>query len=512
MNQQISDDLYRMTYGHVSILTPFGDKYVINADVTASGYPNKLIESIMEKQILPYYSNTHSNAYCGRLMSHYIEKSKDMIRQSVKAHKCDRIIFTGNGCSGAVNHLIHCLNLNTHNPKSTVIMTTRAEHHSNLLPFTHLPVTLIYIPLFKDTGLINQFELKKQLDKFSNYDNIIASFNATSNVTGVTQEVDIISELVHKYSGLMFWDYAASAPYIPINMHKDHLKGQYFDAIFISTHKFFGGPGTPGLLIANQNLFRNNVPYCPSGGTVRFVCPSFRKYIPNIETKESGGTPDILGCIKSGLVFDLKNRYQSYIIERDQQITEWVGQSLMNIPNLKLLNPMKKNDRQPIFVFTVNQLHYNYIVVLLNDLFGIQTRGGVSCCSLLAQDLLDIGPDEQKMIYNQIVEGKGIPSNYGWCRVSFHYSMPDHLIKYIIDSIKLISQYGYLFIKIYKYDPIKNNWSYCPDKCPWDDFSRLDLSLDLMDQPINQVYLTQSILTRQLQLANQLIQKLVNLN
>ena len=497
---QIVNQLYLSGYGHPKVRTPFGFKYIINADSTASGAPNRVIESIIANQVLPYYSNTHSNAYCGRLMSHLIEQSKEIIRQSVKARRCDQIIFTGNGCSGAINHLIHCLNLKIHTPNQTVVFISRAEHHSNHLPWTHLPITLVYIPLLEN-GLIDVQHLKRELDRYSSYKTIIASFIATSNVTGVHQKVDLISQLIHQYKGLIFWDYAASAPYIPINIHKNDQLGQYFDAIFISPHKFFGGPGTPGILIANQNLFQNNIPYCPAGGTVRFVCPAFKTYAPNIETKETGGTPNVIGCIKVGLVFDLKSRYQQLISVRELELVKNVQNRLLKIANLKLLNPINNLIRQPIFVFMIDSLHYNYVVVLLNDLFGIQTRGGVSCCSLLAQDILQIGPDQQNHIYKQIVDDKGVPSNYGWCRVSFHYSMPDFIVEYIIRSIELTAQYGYLFKKYYKYHPTKNNWLYnsLTSQMPFDDFGPIKLSLDQYTQSYAPTYLDMKILNDQLQ-------------
>jgi selenocysteine lyase/cysteine desulfurase len=504
---QITKQLYSLTYGHPPIQTPFGHRYIINADVTASGYPNRLVESIIENQILPYYSNTHSNAYNGRLMSHYIEQSKEIIRKSIGARKCDQIIFTGNGCSGAINHLIHCLNLKNQSRENIVVFISKAEHHSNHLPWTHLPVTLVYIPLLKN-GLIDVNYLNKQLKQYQNYKTILASFIATSNVTGVHQPVNLISQAVHKYKGLIFWDYAASAPYVPIDIHHNDESGQYFDAIFISVHKFFGGPGTPGILVANQNLFKNNVPYCPAGGTVRFVCPTFQTYSQNIEIKETGGTPDIVGCIRAGLAFDLKNRYQPFIIYKDKQILEYAQHRLSNISNLKLLNPAKNLNRQPIFVFIIDDLHYNLVVVLLNDLFGIQTRGGISCCSLLAQDILGIGPDKQKKIYSQIVSDKGVPSEYGWCRVSFHYAMPDFMIEYILYAVEFVASYGRMLKTIYKYYPLKNNWLYCPGGCPWDDFNQIKLSLDLFSKKSPSIYLDEKILNKQVDAVNQLLKKI----
>ena len=491
------DQLYQMTYGHSPMRTPFGLKYIINADTTASGYPNRQIESIIENNILTYYSNTHSNAYCGRLMSKYIDQSKEIIRKSLNAHKCDQIIFTGNGCSGAINHLIHSLNLRHAHRNSTVIFLSKAEHHSNYLPWVHLPVTLVYVPLLEN-GLIDLKLLENKLTKYRNFTTIIASLNASSNVTGVHQNVNLISQLIHSYGGLIFWDYAASAPYIPINIHTNDRTGEYFDAIFISTHKFFGGTSTPGILVAHQNLFQNNIPYCPAGGTVRFVCPAFQTYISDIETKETGGTPNIIGCIKAGLVFDLKNRYQRYILKRDLELVKYVQSRLLKISNLKLLNPINNLKRLPIFVFMIGGLHYNFIVVLLNDLFGIQTRGGISCCSLLAQEILQIGPNEQKKIYNQIISNQGVPSNYGWCRISFHYTMPNFIIDYIINAINFICKYGNLFQKYYRYYPQKNNWFFSHQGHIWEDFNDVKLSIDQFQLKNQSIYLNQSILSKQL--------------
>lgn len=497
---QITDQLYKMTFGHPKIMTPFGYRYVINADVTASGYPNKMIETYMQNRILPYYNNTHSNAVTGRMMSHYIHKSKQIIKREINAHADDQIIFTGNGCSGAVNHLIHCLDLQHQSPENTVVFISKAEHHSNHLPWVHLPITLVYVPLLKN-GLFDLEFLERQLTIYQRYTRIYVSLTATSNVTGVHQHTTKVSQLIHKYGGYVFWDYAASSPYVKINMHTNDNNGQYYDAIYMSVHKFFGGPGTPGVLIAHRRLFQNDVPYCPAGGTVRFACPLYQTYSDDIETKETGGTPNILGSIKAGLVFDLKSRYLSYIEYWDNYMTQYIQVKLANIKGINILNPLQNLNRQPIFAFMINDLHYNLIVVLLNDLFGIQSRGGISCCSLLAQDLLGISPVQQKRIHDQIVSGRGMPADYGWCRLSFHYSMPLFIIDYIIEAVRFIGQYGYQFKKLYKYYPEHNTWMYCPNNCPWNDFGQLDLNIDDYNQKTYTIYLNKTILNSQLNAA-----------
>lgn len=506
----ITNDMYHFTLGNPSIETPFGKRYMINADVTATGFPNKIIEDYINNNILPFYNNTHSNAYCGRLMSHYIRQSKIMIKRSVNAEECDQIIFTGNGCSGVVNHLIHCLGLHETSPDRTVVFISKAEHHSNHLPWKHLPITLVYVPLLS-TGIIDQVFLEKELIKYSNdrY-NIYASFIATSNVTGVHQPTPIISKLVHRYNGKIFWDFAASSPYIPINMHINDISGQYYDAIFISAHKFFGGPGAPGILIAHKNLFVNEVPYCPAGGTVRFACPRYQTYSDDIETRETGGTPNIIGSIKAGLAFDFKFRYQSYIVKWEELIVSYIHEKLAKIKNIKIINPSNNFKRQPIFSFQIAGIHYNLVVVLLNDLFGIQSRGGISCCSLLAQDLLKIDQQKQKQIHDQIVNNQGNPGDYGWCRVSFHYSMPKYIVDYIINAIEFVAQYGYKFVNIYQYTNEKNTWVYCPGKCQWDNFSHIKLSLDDYAKHTETIYLKEKQLKIFLDNAHQILGKIKN--
>lgn len=438
------------------IKTPFGNKNIIYADFAGSGRIDNKIEEYMNKNIVPYYSNTHSNSYCGRLMTFYIKQSKKAIRKSVNGNKDDMIIFTGNGCTGAVNHLIHILDLKMKTDPVTVIFVSIAEHHSNYLPWSHVPVKFETILIDKETGYIDMKMLEEKLILYKNNPKI-CSFTAGSNVTGVNQKVYDIASLVHRYDGLIFFDFAATAPYVQINMN--HSEG-YFDAIYISTHKFVGGPGCPGILIAKKDLFINNVPYYPGGGTVFFVCHRYIKYNRNPETKESGGTPNILGSIKAGLVFQQKDKKLDKIVSRNQEINSKVYLRLKNTKNLILLNHQPNNDNVPIYSFKIKELHYNYIVVLLNDLYGIQSRGGIACCSLYAQFLLNVHSEKQDDICRNILDESEYPSDYGWCRITFHYTMTDEIIEIILQAIEYVAMNGHKLLPRYSFDKESNQWMY----------------------------------------------------
>lgn len=451
------------------INTPYGKKYFVNADFTATGTSYLPIQKYMNNRILPYYSNVHSNAHNGRLMAHFVKQSKDLIRKSIGAKPCDKIIFTGNGCSGAVIHLIHSLNLRQKTSPKTTVFLTVAEHHSNYLPWTHLPVNIKVIP-FTENGIIDLKHLKRELGQTSGP--IICSFIAGSNVTGVIQPVYAIAKMVHRAGGLIFFDFAASAPYVPIEMHGE--EESYFDAIFVSPHKFLGGQGTPGLLVANSKLFRNDIPFCPGGGTVRFVCKKFKHYADDLERRETGGTPQILGCIRTGLVFQLKDEKIAMIQRRNAAIHRRVLPVLETIPGLNLINPGSASGvyQFPIYSFILENVHYNLVVVLLNDLFGIQSRGGVSCCSVYAEHLLHMDKQKREKVYNQIISNKGVPGDYGWTRVSFHYSMSDEVVNYILAAIKYVAEHTDKYIMDYEYEPTSNIWKHKRQPC--DKFPELD--------------------------------------
>ena len=454
-------EIYKNTYGNPVFSTPYGSRYMINADATASGFLYKPIDNFIQTNIVPYYNNTHSNAFAGQMMNLFVSKSKQKIIKSIGAKKSDKVLFTGNGCTGAIQHIIHMLNLKKKSDtKKPVVFISEAEHHSNDLPWRHLPIDLVIIPVELSTGLIDLSKLKKYLKKFQHRPLRLISFIAVSNITGVIQPIDDICILGHRYGALVMLDYATGAPYVPINMHKDENSGNYIDILVISIHKFLGGPGSPGLLVVRESCCRNNIPFCPGGGTVRFVTDEMQTYSDDIETRENGGTPNIIGSIKAGLCFELKDSLQEHINDRELWLLRYIQGKLLTNKDIIIINPIDNAERIPIFSFRIKDIHYNLIVVLLSDLFGIQSRGGISCCSMYAQRLLNISDDKKKDVYTSIIENKGVPNYYGWCRLTFHYSMPKYIVDYIIEAIAFVSANAKEFKPYYVYDSKKNNWYY----------------------------------------------------
>jgi selenocysteine lyase/cysteine desulfurase len=309
----------------------------------------------------------------------------------------------------------------------------------------------------------------------------IGSLSAASNVTGIISDTAAISSLLHAHGALSFWDFAASAPYVGIEM-RSNAGGSpdYKDDLFISPHKLIGGPGTPGVLVARRELLNNPVPAVPGGGTVTYVSPEHHRYHPDPEHREEGGTPSIIGAIRAGLAFRLKEAVGVERIrglEHDfirRAIESWSGN-----PRLRILgNPLA--DRLSIVSFVVEfgdkVLHHNYVVALLNDLFGIQARGGCSCAGPYGHRLLGIDLDTSSRFERAIDAGCEVIKP-GWVRLSFNYFIPDQEFEYILDAVHMVADDGWRLLPDYRYEPSTGVWRH-KNGLPRPPASLLDVDFD----------------------------------
>ncbi|KGL58770.1 aminotransferase class V-fold PLP-dependent enzyme [Polaribacter sp. Hel1_85] len=452
---------------HQMFLSPSGEKEIIYTDWTASGRLYRPIEEKMLNQFGPFVANTHTEtSITGSAMTLAYHKSRNIIKKHVNANEDNILITDGTGMTGVINKFQRILGLkvsenlkehtNVPDELKPIVFITHMEHHSNQTSWLETIADVEIIPC-EETGLICFDSFEKILEKYKDRPIKIASITACSNVTGIRTEYHKIANIIHQHNGLCFVDFACSAPYVEIDMHSSE-ENSYLDAIFFSPHKFLGGPGTSGVLVFNKKLYKNIVPDNPGGGTVSYTNPwGDHDYIDDIESREDGGTPGFLQTIKIALAIQLKEKMGvEKMLKREHEINEIVFDKLSKIPSLKILAAQHR-DRLGIFSFYIENVHFNLIVKLLNDRFGIQTRGGCSCAGTYGHFLLNVNQQVSKSIEKQISEGCMV-ERPGWIRMSIHPTITNAEVLFVCESIKQtvknVTEWG----KEYEYDVLKNEF------------------------------------------------------
>lgn len=447
--------------------SPFGRKKIIYTDWTASGRLYRPIEEKLMNAFGPFVANTHTETtVSGTAMTKAYHHARNIIKQHVNANQNDVLITDGTGMTGVVNKFQRILGIKVPEnlkdfiaipiEKKPVVFISHMEHHSNQTSWLETIADVEVIPSTED-GLFSLENLKVLLEKYKERTLKIASITSCSNVTGIRTPYHEAAKMMHQHNGVCFVDFACSGPYVSIDMHPEDEEA-YLDAIFFSPHKFLGGPGTSGVLVFNKKLYNNMVPDCPGGGTVSWTNPwGEHKYIDNIEDREDGGTPGFLQVIKTALAIQLKDEMGiDNILKREHEIVEYVFDSLRNVPNIKILAGQHQ-ERLGVISFFIDDLHFNLGVKLLNDRFGIQTRGGCSCAGTYGHFLLHVDQETSHKLVNEISLGDLIRKP-GWIRMSIHPTTTSAEIEYVCNAIKSLAENHKEWALEYRYDSETNEF------------------------------------------------------
>ena len=476
--------------------TPFGERLMVYCDYTASGRCLRFVESYLQS-LQRVYANTHTeDDITGRSMSQLLHEAEQAIKDSVNAGKDGRIVACGTGATGAIDKLQQIIgvalapatrkNINQAldqldadvdsqtvrdllSEVQPVVFIGPYEHHSNEISWRQCLATTIEVQL-DATGNIDLAHLE-QLLKDPRYKNRqrIGSFSAASNVTGIRSDVHKIASLLHKHGAIACFDFAACAPYVDIDMNPEPTakdEDPSIDAVFISPHKFLGGPGSSGVLVFNQRIYNRDLPPSMSaGGTVDYVGMEDQDFISSIEEREKAGTPGVLQTLKAGLVFQIKDSVGVDVINaREHELTDRAMKTWGENENIEVLGNPDPSSRVGIISFNIKDergryLHHKFITALLNDLFGIQSRAGCSCAGPYGHRLLDIDEATSERFRAAVQHGHcGLKP--GWCRVGLHWVMDDAEANYVIAAVNFMAREGRLFLRLYDFDLSTGTWKH----------------------------------------------------
>ncbi len=499
--------------------TPFGERLMVYCDYTASGRCLRFVESYLQS-LQRVYANTHTeDDITGRSMSQLLHEAEEAIKDSVNAGPNGRIIACGTGATGAIDKLQQIIGVAlapatrrnigeiversevdsdkfqaAMDDNQPVVFLGPYEHHSNEISWRQALAQTVEVQL-DASGHIDLAHLEELLQDPAYQGRLrIGSFSAASNVTGIRTDVRAVTTLLHKYDAIACFDFAACAPYIGIDMNPEPLKegdDSAIDAIFVSAHKFLGGPGSSGVLVFNERIYHRDLPPSVSaGGTVDYVGPDDQDFIGRIEEREKAGTPGVLQTLKAGLVFQIKDRVGVDVInKREHELTQRAMKSWGDDENIEILGNPDPGSRVGIISFNVkdssgNYLHHKFVTALLNDLFGIQSRAGCSCAGPYGHRLLDIDRDTSER-YRDVVQDGYCGMKPGWCRVGLHWVMDDAESNYVIDAVHFIARNGQKFLAIYDFDLCTGTWSHSETSVELPQFSLENALSDVEEDPAN---------------------------
>jgi selenocysteine lyase/cysteine desulfurase len=432
---------------------PFGPRRLVYADYTASGRALTFVEDYIRERVLPLYGNTHTEASATGLHTTALrEDARRVIHRAAGAGADDVVLFCGSGSTAAINTLVRVLELERYRPRPVVFIGPY-EHHSNELPWREAAADVVTIGEDAE-GRLDCDHLERELRRYADRPLKIGSFSAASNVTGIITDVERASRTLRRHEALSCWDYATAGPYLPLDMGRK-------DAVFLSPHKFVGGPGTPGVLVVKRRLLRNRVPGTPGGGTILFVSPHGHTYHPDPVVREEGGTPDIIGSIRAGLVFALKEEVGAEEIRRrEQDLARRALASWRANPNIEILGNTSV-DRLPIVSLGLRHpprlLHSNFVATLLSDLFGIQARSGCFCAGPYIHRAYPIDDDWSARMDAQCAAGQ-LGAVLALVRVSFSYFMSEAVFQYILAAVHLLAEHAWKLLPLYRFDPASGQW------------------------------------------------------
>lgn len=440
MNYFIRESPHRRLIVGVNTLVPLanGRKVpYINFDNAATTPPLiSVIQAI--NNFSPWYSSVNRGAgYKSQVSSKLYEDSRKIILNFVQADLYnDTAIYVKNTTEG-INKLANRL---YDKDKSSIILSTDMEHHSNDLPWRN-KYKVDYI-VIDNEGRLSLNDLENKLKKYNGLVKLVTVTGA-SNVTGLLNPIHEVAKITHKYNSKILVDGAQLVPHAVVNM-KPKDPSEHIDFLVFSGHKMYAPFGI-GVLIGPKDVFTVGEPDYKGGGTVNLVTHENVIWTDPPE-KEEAGTQNLMGVIAlTSAMKTLKEIGLNNLAAYERNLTNYALSRLKNINEIELYGSIDaSNERVSIISFNIKDMHHSIAAEILAKEAGIGVRTGCFCAHPYIQKLLKLSKED--------IEKLSISSDVprpGMVRISFGLYNGASEIDYFINTLTAIIKNKDYFIKKY---------------------------------------------------------------
>ncbi|MDI6601212.1 MAG: cysteine desulfurase [Thermoanaerobacteraceae bacterium] len=388
---------------------PYGKSLIYFDNAATTQKPESVIKAIDD-----YYSGMNANVYRS---AHYLsgvatnayEEARNRVAKFINAGSENTIIFTRNATE-SINLVAYTWAMDNINEGDEIILTV-AEHHSNILPWQMVAdrkgAKLRYVYLNEDSRL----DMASYKDMLNSRVKLVA-VQHVSNVLGIINPVEEITEMAHKVGAKVLIDGAQSVPHMRVDVRKIGC-----DFFAFSGHKMMGPMGI-GILYVKKELLNSVPPFLRGGEMIDEVYEDRATFaVPPL--KFEAGTPNVEGAVGlSAAIEYIEGIGLDNIHSHEAELTQYALEKMREIDFVDIYGPRDMRDRGGVISFNVADIHPHDVSTIL-DQDGIAIRSGHHCALPLMRYL-------------------DVPAT---CRASFYIYNDMDEVDVFIDSLKNVRKW-----------------------------------------------------------------------
>jgi selenocysteine lyase/cysteine desulfurase len=418
----------------------------LSLDATAS---TAALEPVLARvqEFLPWYSSVHRGAgYKSQVSTCAYEDARSAaLAFAGRLPGGDDVAVICRNTTDALNHLAYRLRLS----RDDVVVTTVAEHHANLLPWSRAAACR-YVECERD-GTFGVTAVQAALSQRPAPQ--LLAITGASNITGWMPPLCEIITAAHDRGIPVVVDAAQLAPHRPLPAGADFLAW--------SGHKMYA-PFGAGILTGPRRAFTDGDPFLAGGGAVDFVDLDEVLWAAPPE-REEAGSPNVIGAVALHAAIDaLTSIGWPALINHERRIAAALRHGLAAIPGVRLLGPGPDADTLPVAAFTIDSIPHALVAARLAAEDGIGVRHGCFCAHPYMMRLLGLTREEVQRYRNQIHRGDRTEMP-GAVRASAGINTTEQDVARLLAAVARIAA-GNPPPVPYRQDPHTGNYQPCPDR------------------------------------------------